>query len=186
MKTRMMLFCVAISLFMIIGCSNAPKEPKEYIHTQAKFKITAPGKWYLDVEDAESFTFRRGKTRLIEVGSYSIPATTSELDNLSGEELSQALEDAALGGLSEYCKAVQLTGYRVDTRNRITWAGLPAYRIKVFGFAATIYETVEIDLLVTLDSRKSLMYIFISQIAKSEYDEAAEDIEKTIASFKTI
>ena len=176
----------AASLLMLAGCDSAPSVPKEYIHTRAGFKITAPAHWKLISEDHETFEFRRGDCKLIEVGSFDLDITRADIEALTPDEFAAAIEEITLNAVKGYCEGAQITGYRVAERMPYKWENMPGFRMKIIGYSDAADENMVTDAIIGLNKEQLRIYGFFSQIIEADYDETADDLEMSIASFQLL
>jgi len=176
--------CVMFAI-LLVGCSGN-SEPSEHVHNSARFKITIPAGWKLISEDDEMFEFRKGDTRLIEVGRFELDFTPDEMADMEDDEITEMLEQSSDGGFKSYCIDARISDYRIEQQNSRVWGGLPAYYIKARGFSNEIDESVVIDLLIAIHRDRCAMYLFASQVTRSNYEKTEQHIKSSIESFQVI
>ena len=179
-------FVICVLVLMCASMCSAPSEPKEYIHTQADFKITAPVGWRKTFEDHEMFEFRSGDYKLVEVGGFDIGVPSHELYDISNEEFLELLIASTLEGLNEYCIDAQMRDYMIEDEGKTVWGDRLAYHVTARGYSRIAEMDVKVDLVAIVYEEKSRMYFFASQIAENEYADAFFDIASMIASFQLI
>jgi hypothetical protein len=183
MKTKYLV--VPLAFLLIVHCGE-PTAPREYVHTQAGFKITVPQGWRKTAEDKDMYEFRSGDRKLIEVGSFPMDVTTEEFGLLSDEDFFDMLKESAVGGLDAYCNEAHITGYRMTDQRETVWAGIGGFRMQVRGTSTQAMVPVVVDLVIIIFEAKSRMFMFISQIEESVYPSIKSDLESMITSFQLI
>lgn len=176
-------------IVLIIVCAikcGGHSEPKEYMHTQAEFKITVPVGWKKTFEDHEMFEFRSGDYKLVEVGGFDLEVPPHELYNISNEEFSELLMASTLEGLDGYRIDAQITDYMIEDEGETVWGDRLAYHVTASGYSRSAETEMKIDLIAMVYEEKSRMYMLASQIAESEYPDTYFDIASMIASFQLI
>ncbi len=174
-----------LALLLSIKCGS-DSEPKEYIHTQAGFKITAPAGWRKVSEDREMYEFRSGDLKLVEVGSFYLEIPPEDLYSLSNEDFRNMLMESTLEGLDGYCIEARIKDYKIEDQSKTEWGGEYAYRVRACGYSSEALEQMVVDIIAMVHEEKSRMYMFASQIVESDYTKTKADIEAMIASFKPI
>lgn len=185
MRLKYQLVASILVVFCVLKC-GAPSEPKEYIHTQADFKITAPAGWRKTFEDHEMFEFRSGDYKLVEVGGFDIGVPSHELYDISNEEFLELLIASTMEGLDGYCIEAQMRDYTIEDEGRTVWGDRLAYHVTARGYSRMAEMDMKVDLVAIVYEEKSRMYFFASQIAENEYADAFFDIASMIASFQII
>jgi len=174
--------CITIAVILMIGCAGS-SEPKVYNHTEAYFAVTCPAGWSLISQDSEMYEFRRGDVKLIEVGGFEFGDIEEFLD-MPDAEFKEFMRTASLDGLEGYCEEAEIMDYEIMEQYHTTWGGLGAYRIRAQGFSEAADVDMVLDLLAALNLKSGMLYMFASQIAKSQYDNTKADVETVINSFK--
>jgi len=176
---------VTLVLLLSINCGG-DSVPKEYIHTQAGLKITAPAGWRKVSEDHEMYEFRSGDLKLVEVGSFYLEIPSEDLHNLSNEDFHYMLMESTLEGLDGYCIEARIKDYKIEDQGETEWGGEYAYRVRASGYSAEALDQMVVDIIATVHKEESRMYMFASQIVESDYAKTKADIESMITSFKII
>jgi len=185
MEIKCKVVIITLVLLLSISCGG-DSEPKEYIHTQAGFKITAPAGWQKVSEDHEMYEFRSGDLKLIEVGSFYLEIPSEDLYNLSNENIHYMLMKSTLEGLDGYCLEARIKDYKIEDQSETEWGGEYAYRVRARGYSADALDQMVVDIISMVHKEESRMYMFASQIVESEYRKTKPDIETMITSFTII
>lgn len=184
MKVKFNLLII-MAFLIFIGCGGG-SEPKEYVHTRAGFKITAPAGWDKTNEDIEMYEFRSGDLKLVEVGGFDLPADTEDILSLSDEEFMVLLKQSTMDGLDGYCSEAKINGYQINEENEAEWGGEVAYRVQASGYSSEALATMIVDMIASVRKEKGRMYMFASQIEQSIYPKVKKDLELMIASFQIL
>ncbi len=182
MKTNYGLFLVFI-LSLIINCGG-DSEPKVYKHTRAGFSIKAPAGWRMVFEDHEMYEFRSGNLILIEVGGFDLEIPAEDLYNISNEDFGYMLMESTLDGLEGYCIEARIKDYKIEEQGETEWGGGYAYRVRASGYSSDALAQMVVDIIATIYEKENRMYMFASQIARSDYAEIKPELESMIESFK--
>jgi hypothetical protein len=184
MKKRYYVLIVFVLLAFFIRCGES--EPKEYVHSRAGFKITAPGGWSKISEDSDMFEFRSGARRLIEVGGFDLGIAPSDLYALTYVEFNELLKESVLEGLDGYCEEAMIANYETTDLYGTDWGGESAFRVQATGYSEHAEADMIIDLLAMVHRESSRMYMFAAQIEEEMYQNTKQDIELMIASFQLL
>lgn len=185
MELKYKVVIIALALLLSINCGG-DSEPKEYIHTQAGFKITAPAGWRKVSEDREMYEFRSGDLKLVEVGSFYLEIPPEDLYSLSNEDFGNMLMESTLEGLDGYCIEARIKDYKIEEQSDTRWGGALAYRVRASGYSTEALDHMVVDIIAMVHEEESRMYMFASQIVENDYAKTKVDIESMIASFKLI
>ncbi|MBN2621414.1 hypothetical protein JXB22_10040 [candidate division WOR-3 bacterium] len=175
--------CIVTFIILIVGCAG-PSEPKVYTHEQAHFSVTCPAGWSLISQDGEMFEFRSGDVKLIEVGGFDFGLTSADFEEMSDSEFKDWMKDASLGGLEGYCSEAEIQEWTIDEQYHATWGGLEAYRVRAQGFSNAADVDMVVDLVAAINLDNGMLYMFASQIAKSQYEGAKKDMDAALTSFR--
>jgi hypothetical protein len=173
---------IIIVFILMMGCEES-SEPKVYNHADAYFSVTCPAGWSLISEDSEMYEFRRGDVKLIEVGGFDFGDIEDFLD-MPDAEFKEFMRTASLDGLEGYCEEAEIRDWTIMEQYHTTWGGIKAYRVRAQGFSEAADVDMVLDLLAALNLKNGMLYMFASQIAKSQYDNTKADVETVINSFK--
>lgn len=184
MKKKYYVLIVVVLMVFFIRCGES--EPKEYTHTSAGFKITAPGGWSKISEDNEMYEFRAGSRRLIEVGGFDLGIPPEDLYALTYAEFNTMLKESVLEGLDGYCEEAMIADYEAKDLYGLEWGGESAFRVQATGYSKNAEVDMVVDILAMVHKETSRMYMFAAQIEEGMYDDAKQDIELTIASFRLL
>lgn len=174
---------ISIAALWFIDCGG-PSEPKEYIHTQAGFKITTPAGWKKTSEDHEIYEFRSGDYKLVEVGGFDLPVPPEDLFSLPTDEFVSLLRESTLDGLDGYCLDARIRDYWVGDERETVWGDRIAYRVQAKGYSTEALTSMVIDIIAIVHEEKSRIYMFASQIKESIYPQTKKVLELMIASFQ--
>jgi hypothetical protein len=184
MKKRYYMLFVVVLLIFFIRCGES--EPKEYVHTAAGFKITAPGGWSKISEDNEMYEFRSGVRKLIEVGGFDLGIAPSDLYALTYAEFNTMLKELVLEGLDGYCEEAMIADYKATDLYGLEWGGESAFRVQATGYSKHTEADMVVDILAMIHRETSRMYMFAVQIEEGMYQNTKQDIELMIASFRLL
>ncbi|KPJ72142.1 hypothetical protein AMJ52_07280 [candidate division TA06 bacterium DG_78] len=184
MKKRYYAIIVVVLLMFFIRCGES--EPKEYMHSRAGFKITAPGGWSKMSEDNEMYEFRSGSRKLIEVGGFDLGIPPTDLYALTYAEFNTMLKESVLEGLDGYCEEAMIANYKTTDLYGLEWGGESAFRVQATGYSKNAEADMVVDILAIVHKETSRMYMFAAQIEEGMYDDAKQDIELMIASFQLL
>lgn len=182
MKTARLL-ALGVAMLASLHCQGAPAAPKEYVHSVAGFKITAPAGWNKTNEDNEMYEFRKGDNRLIEVGGFDLEIDPTEIAEFTTDQMNELLEVSTTGGLEGYCEEADIVSYTVRDEGLTTWGGKDCYRIQARGHSNALNAAVIVDIMSIILKDRARVYMFASQIAESEYQGVSPALETMIASF---
>jgi len=174
--------CITIAVILMIGCAGS-SEPKVYTHEQAYFSVTCPAGWSLISQDNEMYEFRRGDVKLIEVGGFDFGDIEDFLE-MPDAEFKEFMRTASLDGLDGYCEEAEIHDWTILEQYHTTWGGLEAYHVRAQGFSEAADVDMVLDLLAALNLNNGMLYMFASQIAKSQYDNTKTDVDAVINSFR--
>jgi len=184
MKTKAMLFCMFIIFILISGCGKS--EPKEYVSKEGGYKFTGPAGWHLDDEGDNTLVIKRGNNKLIETLSMQLEDSPEQLGSLSEEELFEKIKSHTIDIADAYCSDAGIENKSVNSAYKTQLSGLPAYRIQAEGYANGLGATAVVDIIVGYDISKANVYLFASQIEKSEYADVMTDLDAVISSYQVI
>lgn len=184
MKIKYCIFSVFM-LLLLMNCGG-DSEPKEYIHTQAGFSIRAPAGWKKTLEDHEMYEFRSGNLKLIEVGGFDLDIPAEDLHSISDDDFWYMLKESTLDGLDGYCIEATIKGYKIEEQGETEWGGGYAYRVRASGYSSDALSQMVVDIIATIYEKENRMYMFASQVAKSDYEKTKPDLESMIKSFKLL
>jgi hypothetical protein len=187
MRTKYYTIILA-SVFLLLSCGEEakPQEPKEYIHRQAGFKIMAPAGWEKTDVDSEHFEFRSGSFKLIEVGGFSLELDPNAFQDFTNEEFMDLLRESTMEGFWGYCEDARIRNYEIIEKKDTGWDNLPAYRVTASGYSDIAQTDMVVDIIAIVYDSKSMIYMFASQIDKTEYQKTKPHLESTITSFKLL
>jgi hypothetical protein len=184
MKKRYYVLIVVVLMVFFIRCGES--EPKEYVHTAAGFKITAPGGWSKISEDNEMYEFRSGNRKLIEVGGFDLGIAPTDLYALTYAEFNTMIKEAVLEGLDGYCEEAMIANYEAKDLYGLEWGGESAFRVQATGYSKHAEVDMVVDILAMVHKESSCMYMFAAQIEEGTYPDTKQDIELMITSFQLL
>ncbi|UCG90845.1 MAG: hypothetical protein JSV97_07075 [candidate division WOR-3 bacterium] len=185
MKAHYCIFVITAFFLSCVHC-GAPSEPKEYIHTRAGFKITAPAGWKKKSEDFEMFEFRSGDYKLVEVGGFALGIPPDDFYRLTDDDFFALLRESTREGLDSYCTEATIRDYTISDSRETVWGDRIAYRAQAKGYSNETMASMVVDIIAIVYEEKSRVYMFASQIDEKAYAQTKKYLELMIASFQII